>query len=95
MANLNYKEKKHNSVPHAYYSDTKQHVMVPMMLDKEHHVQLHTQRRCSSWSQSSVPLMFCYLSQDFASCHVLKEGAARRHKHHLQLCSMNIANVFI
>lgn len=42
MANLNYKENRHNSVSHAYYNDTKQHVMVPMMLDKEHHVQLHT-----------------------------------------------------
>lgn len=94
MANLNYKEKKHDSVSHAYYSDTK-HVMVPRMLDKEHHVQLHAQRRHSSWSQSSVPLMFCYLSQDFASCHVLKEGAARRHKHHLQLRSTNMANAFI
>lgn len=50
MANLNYKGKRHNSILHAYYNDTKQHVMVAMMLDKEHHMQLHTQRRRSSWS---------------------------------------------
>lgn len=72
MANLNYKEKRQKSVSHAYYNDMLWH----QCCQTTNIMYCYTHKGVLN-GHNQIFHSFSVLLEDFASCRVVKEGAAR------------------